>query len=109
MAAIVQCLVIGVLCTAANSFPASAGLVEVGLSVDSAEVLMGRSVILNVQVNYPDGGPAASCLVLPYVDHHRWGAHEITDERGRANPRSEAAAVFPRSSTALARPSPAPS
>jgi len=84
IAATVQGLIVGVLSTAVSGYPLPPQPVEVAITVDAAEVAMGRSVFLDVQANYPDGTPAANCLVLPYVDYHRWGAHELTDENGHA-------------------------
>ena len=63
---------------AADSFP------HIRVSADSQVVDMGRSVVLGVSVRNDQGGPAANCLLLPYVNERRWGAHEVTDGQGNA-------------------------
>jgi hypothetical protein len=54
------------------------------ITVNKELVEMGRSLEVAAQAMYPDGKPAAEHLVLTYVNGKRWGAHELTDERGRA-------------------------
>ena len=46
---------------------------------------MGRTVRLDVSAALPGGKPAAGCLLLPYVNGKRWGAHEYADAQGRAS------------------------
>lgn len=69
----------------------SAGLAHAGdpplrvlVHADAASVAMGRSVTLDVSVLDSAGTPVADCLLLPYVNGKRWGAHEVTGGDGSA-------------------------
>lgn len=56
----------------------------VRIEADRKRVGMGRSVTVEAAVARPDGVPAVGCLLLPYVNGKRWGAHDFADEAGRA-------------------------
>ena len=47
-------------------------------------VAMGRTAQVDVRATLDDGRPATGWWVLPHVNERRWGAHEVTDEEGRA-------------------------
>jgi len=57
---------------------------QVRISADRTRVGMGRVVQITAQVHRQDGGAAAHCGLLPYVDGRRWGAHKQADSAGRA-------------------------
>lgn len=57
---------------------------KIRITVNKARIEMGRSVEVTALATYPDGKPAAGYLALTYVNGKRWGAHEYTDNHGRA-------------------------
>ncbi len=64
--------------------PAAAGGPTVHITADSLRIGMGRSVEIRVTATKADDRPAAGCLLLPYVNGRRWGAHEFADAQGQA-------------------------
>jgi hypothetical protein len=75
------------LAAASDSIPRAAapGLpATVEITLDQKQVGMGRAVTVHAQAKLGDGKPAANCELLPYVNGHRWGAHEKTDAQGAA-------------------------
>lgn len=66
-----------------HTMTASVGDVRVNLTADHDRVGMGRVVTLTAEARNSDGTPAA-CLLLPYANGFRWGAHEHADANGRA-------------------------
>jgi hypothetical protein len=68
------------------SFPGGAhALDRILIRADRDHVAMGRTVQVDVTVTRDNGQPAPERWVLAYVNGKRWGAHEVTDEKGRAN------------------------
>jgi len=62
---------------------AGTGDISVALAANRDRIGMGRVVTLTAEGRTPDGSPAA-CLLLPYANGRRWGAHEHADANGRA-------------------------
>lgn len=56
----------------------------IAITLEQRRVGMGRAVTVHAQAKWADGEPAVNCELLPYVNGHRWGAHERTDAQGVA-------------------------
>ena len=79
-AAILGLALVGADMTYSETLPA-----RIEVYSNKTAVSLGRSVSLDIRVSDPESAePLASCLLLAYVNGRRWGAHEVTDERGRA-------------------------
>jgi hypothetical protein len=57
---------------------------QIDVETNRQEVPMGRTVQVDVTVTFDDGRPAAGCQTLSYVNGFRWGAHETTNDYGKA-------------------------
>ncbi len=80
------CLWIGLslLVLGAMAAQAAGEELNIKLHLNRHTIGVGESLQLQVEVKRPDGTPFADCMVLPYVDGRRWGAHEYTDAAGKA-------------------------
>ncbi|MBL7645303.1 MAG: hypothetical protein JNK74_03830 [Candidatus Hydrogenedentes bacterium] len=65
-------------------FPLRSGALSVTATVDKPEIGMGGSVSLTTKVRPDKGGDLAGYRVIPFVNGKRWGAIEVTDNRGQS-------------------------
>ncbi|MBI5095727.1 MAG: hypothetical protein HZB26_25245 [Candidatus Hydrogenedentes bacterium] len=84
MTAALSGIVISMLTAAASPGALPGPRLQVEVRADQHDVDTGRSVSLDISVRTESSIPAADCLLLPYVNGRRWGAHEVTDGQGRA-------------------------
>ena len=80
----VKSIMIAFATAAANHTGEAESPLHVGIRVDAQEVDMGRSLVVDVVARDAEDRPVTDCLLLPYVNERRWGAHEVTDRRGSA-------------------------
>ncbi len=64
--------------------PVQSGALSVTATVDKPEIGMGGSVILTTKVRPESGRDLAGYRVIPFVNGKRWGAIEVTDDKGQA-------------------------
>ena len=60
------------------------GAEELILETNVTSVLMGRSIQITAYLDLKSGISAKNYLLLPYVNHHRWGAQQHSDSNGKS-------------------------